>query len=153
MILPECSQTWRAGLRVFIAGVMQASILDRGIVDQSYRSEIRQALLIRWPNLTVVDPYELHPGSVEYPDSEAKETLFEMIALAASSDLMIAYAPVASMGTALEMYVAYQHKVPVLTISPLKENWVVRALSRRVFPDLASFIEFVGGAESFAALS
>jgi hypothetical protein len=56
------------------------------------------------------------------------------------------------MGTALEMYVAQERGVPVVTISPLAENWVVRALSRRVFPDMASFLEGVAGAESPAAL-
>jgi hypothetical protein len=70
---------WGALLRVFIAGVMQASSLKKGIVDQRYRSEIRAALLARWPELEVVDPFELHPRSVEYPDSEAKETLFRML--------------------------------------------------------------------------
>jgi hypothetical protein len=142
-----------AEVRVFIAGVMQASSLGKGIVDQGYRSAIRAALLARWPDLTVVDPFELHPMSVEYEDAAAAETLFRMIDLASSSDLMIAYAPVASMGTALEMYAAYQQGVPVLTISPMRDNWVVRALSRRVFPDLPSFKAFIAGADSSAALS
>jgi len=149
--LEKCS--WGAFLRVFIAGVMQASSLKKGMVDQQYRSEIRAALLARWPEIDVVDPFELHPGSVEYPDDEAKETLFRMIELARSSDLLIAYAPVASMGTALEMYAAHLHNVPILTISPMVDNWVVRALSRRVLADLASFSEFVASVDSPAALS
>ncbi len=70
----------------------------------------------------------------------AKETLFALLELAMRSDLVIAYLPVASMGTALEMYSAYQSGVPVVTISPLQENWVVRATSRRQFRDLESFI-------------
>lgn len=140
-------------MRVFIAGVMQASSLGKGIVDQRYRSQIRSVLLARWPQLDVVDPLELHPDSVEYQSSEAKETLFSMIELACSSDVVVAYAPVASMGTALEMYAAYLRNVPVLAISPMADNWVVRALSRRVFPDLASFLDFVATAESPAALS
>jgi hypothetical protein len=140
-------------VRVFIAGVMQASSPTKGIVDQRYRSEIRSALLARWPELDVVDPFELHPNSVEYLDAEARATLLNLLDLASSCDLVVAYAPVASMGTALEMYVAYLRNVPVVTISPLAENWVVRGLSRRVFPDMASFAEFVAGAESPAALS
>jgi hypothetical protein len=140
-------------MRVFIAGVMQASSTRKGIVDQRYRSEIRSTLLARWPDLDVVDPFELHPNSVEYQDVEARATLFRLLQLACNSDLLIAYAPVASMGTALEMYAAYQQNVPVLTISPMTENWVVRALSKRIFPDLVSFSEFVATAESPAALS
>lgn len=140
-------------MRVFIAGVMQASSLSKGIVDQRYRSEIRSTLLARWPALDVVDPFELHPDSVEYQDAEAKATLFRLLELARTSDLLIAYAPVASMGTALEMYAAYLQDVPVLTISPMTDNWVVRALSKRVFPDLVSFSDYVATADSPAALS
>ena len=140
-------------MRVFIAGVMQASSLGKGIVDQRYRAQIRALLLSRWPDLDVVDPLEMHPNSVEYQDAAARQTLFHMIELASASDLIIAYAPVASMGTALEMYAAYLQKVPVLTISPMTDNWVVRALSTRVFLDLASFSDFVAAAESPAALS
>jgi hypothetical protein len=143
----------RASVRVFIAGVMQASSLTKGIVDQRYRSEIRLALLARWPELDVVDPFELHPNSVDYQDVEAKSTLLSLLDLAGSSDLVVAYAPVASMGTALEMYAAFVRNVPVVTISPMVDNWIVRALSRRVFPDLTSFSDFVAGAESPAALS
>jgi len=140
-------------VRVFIAGVMQASSLSKGVVDQRYRAEIRALLLARWPELDVVDPFELHPHSVEYQNAEARDTLFGMIELAKSSDLVIAYAPVASMGTALEMYAAYLENVPVLTISPMADNWVVRVLSARVFPDLASFSDFVAAAESPSALN
>jgi hypothetical protein len=140
-------------VRVFIAGVMQASSLGKGMVDQRYRALIRDLLLSRWPDLDVVDPLEMHPNSVEYEESSARQTLFHMIELASASDLIIAYVPVASMGTALEMYAAYLGKVPVLTISPMADNWVVRALSTRVFSDLASFSECVAAAESPLALS
>jgi hypothetical protein len=131
-------------MRIFIGGVMQASITGKGIVSQDYRREIAEALRARWPDVEIVDPFEQHPTSVEYDDVAAKETLFASLAHAAASDLLIAYVPVASMGTALEMYVAYQRGVPVVTISPLAENWVVRALSRRVYPDLESFLAAVG---------
>ena len=140
-------------MRVFIAGVMQASYQRKGIMDQQYRTEIREALLARWPWLEVVDPFELHPDSVTYQDAEAKDTLFRMIELASSSDVVIAYAPVASMGTAVEMYAAYLRDVPILTISPMTDNWVVRTLSRRVFSDIASFVAFIAEIESPVALN
>ncbi len=135
-------------MRVFIGGVMQASNPGKGIVDQSYRRQIAAAFKARWPDVEVTDPFSLHPNSVEYDDTAAKETLFAMLHLAACSDLVIAYVPTASMGTALEMYAAYQAGVPVITISPLATNWVVIALSRRIFPDLASFLVALAAAES-----
>ena len=75
-----------------------------------------------------------------------------MIAHAAARDLLIAYVPTANMGTALEMYVAHERGVPVVTISPLAENWVVRALSRRVYPNLEGFMRAVQFAGSLADL-
>jgi len=47
------------------------------------------------------------------------------------------------MGTALEMNAAYQAGIPVIAISPLRENWVIRAVSNRVFPDLECFMAFL----------
>jgi hypothetical protein len=140
-------------MRIFLGGVMQASHQGKGIVDQGYRSEIKAALLTRWPDLEVLDPFELHPNSVEYDDLAAKETMLAMVELASGSDLVVAYAPVASMGTAIEMYAAYLRGIPVVTISPMMQNWVVRALSNRVFPDLNSFSRFLDSAETPAALA
>ena len=127
-------------MRVFLAGVMQASLAGKGIVDQSYRNALGDALLAKWPQLDVVDPLVLHPNSVEYDDEAARETLFALVTLASSCDLVIAYVPQASMGTALEMNAAYEKGVPVIAISSLRENWVIRAVSTRVFPDLDAFL-------------
>src|SRR5512136_1023356 len=132
-----------ASMRVFLAGVMQASLAGKGIVDQSYRNAIGDALLAKWPELDVIDPLVLHPNSVEYDDAAARETLFALVTLASSCDLVIAYVPQASMGTALEMNAAYEKGVPVIAISPLRENWVIRALSTRVFLDLDAFTAYL----------
>ncbi|HEX9114802.1 MAG TPA: hypothetical protein VGA61_01935 [Anaerolineae bacterium] len=130
-------------MRVFIGGVIQGSRDDNGIEDQNYRRVITAALAARWPGIEVIDPVVLHPQSPTYDDAAAKETLLALAELAAASDVVIAYLPVASMGTALEMYLAYQQGVPVLAITPMVENWVVRVFSRRVFRDLDAFLNYV----------
>ena len=137
-------------MRVFLAGVMQASNYGKELFDQSYRQHIAGALRARWPDVEVIDPLLLHPNSVDYDDAAARETLFAMAELAAQSDLVVAYLPVASMGTALEMYMAYQQGTPVLTISPLEANWAVRALSRRIFSTMQDFIAYVETAPELA---
>lgn len=139
-------------MRVFLAGVMQASLPGKGIVDQSYRNALGEALLAKWPELDVVDPLILHPNSVEYDDEAARTTLFALVTLAASCDLVIAYAPQASMGTALEMNAAYEKGVPVIAISPMRENWVIRAVSTRVFPDLPAFLTHIAALSDPAEL-
>ena len=130
-------------MRVFIAGIMQGSRTDGGIDAQDYRREIARILRRHVPGAEVLDPWELHPDSVSYSSEQAKQTLLELSALAGQVDVLVAYVPAASMGTAIEMWNAYQTGVRVYTISPLADNWVVRSLSERVFPDVAAFATFV----------
>ena len=44
------------------------------------------------------------------------------------------------MGTAIEMWEAYQHGAAVVTISPLKHNWAVKFLSHALYADEAEFV-------------
>jgi hypothetical protein len=136
-------------LRVFVGGIMQGSRRDRYIGDQDYRRIISQALLDRCDGIVIADPNELHPGGVDYDDEMARATLLDMAELAGKSDLVIVYLPEASMGTALEMCHAFRAGVPIVTISPMEANWVVKHLSSVVLPDLDSFRRWVaeGGIE------
>jgi hypothetical protein len=135
-------------MRVFIGGVMQASHQGKELYDQTYRGRIAAALRARWPDVEIIDPLLLHPNSVEYDDEAARKTLFAMTELAGAADLVIAYVPTASMGTALEMYIAYQRGTPVIAISPMVVNWVIRALSQRIFTDIDSFLAYIQAADS-----
>lgn len=128
---------------MFIAGIMQGSRTDGGIDAQDYRREIAQLLRYHVPGVEVLDPFALHPDSVTYSPERAKQTLLELAALAGEVDVLVAYVPSASMGTAIEMWNAYQGGGRVYTISPLVDNWVVHSLSERVFPDIAAFAAFV----------
>ena len=132
-------------MKVFIAGIMQGSRMDRYIDDQDYRRMITEALADRFADVEVLDPNELHPDGVDYDDVMAKATLLEMANLASQADLLVAYLPKASMGTALEMWKAFEVNVPVVTISPMAANWVIKHLSSVVLPDLEAFREWVTG--------
>ena len=132
-------------MKVFLAGIMQGSRLDRYIDDQDYRRVISQALLAYHPHTEIVDPNELHPNGVDYGDEQARTTLLEMAHLAAQADLVVAYAPQASMGTAIEMWQGFQAGIPVVTISPMRDNWVVKHISDVVLPDLAAFESWAAG--------
>jgi len=140
-------------MRLFIAGIMQGSRNDREIDAQDYRREIARIVHRHIPGVEVLDPLEMHPDSVNYGPERAKQTLLEMIALAGQVDVLVAYVPSASMGTAIEMWSAYQSGARIYTISPLVHNWVVCSLSERIFPDIAAFAAFVadgglGGSEA-----
>ncbi len=130
-------------MRVFIAGIMQGSRSDGRIEGQDYRREVAQIVRRHVSGVEVLDPLELHPDSVSYSSEQARQTLLELVGLAGQVDVLVAYVPSASMGTALEMWSAYQGGVRIYTISPLADNWVVHSLSEHIFPDLAAFAAFV----------
>ena len=130
-------------MQVFIAGIMQGSRMDRYIGDQDYRRIISETLLEHRADVEIMDPNELHPNGVDYDDELAKATLLEMANLASQVDLTVAYVPQASMGTALEMWKAFEANVPLVTISPMAANWVIKHLSSVVLPDLDAFRRWV----------
>jgi len=136
-------------MRLFISGVMQGSEQEKGIGDQRYRRAITRLVKARHPDVEIVDPQALFPDSMDYDDDRARQVFFDMVEAAVRADVLIAYLPEASMGTALEMARAYDAGTPVISISPMTENWFIRFLSRRVFSTLEAFGDWVeaGGLE------
>lgn len=134
-------------MKVFIAGIMQGSRMDRYIDDQDYRREISETLAKHRADVEILDPNELHPNGLDYDDQLAKATLLEMANLASQVDLVVAFAPQASMGTALEMWKAFEASIPLVTISPMADNWVIKHLSSVVMPDLDAFRRWVANGE------
>jgi hypothetical protein len=138
----------RAAMRVFLAGIIQGSFVEAKIHDQDWRARLRAAIERHLPGADVYCHYSRHPNSITYGLLAIRETIEEGNRRAADCDVLVAYVPSASMGTAIEMYEAWRHGAVVLTISPLEANWVIRAYSDRVFRDVAAFEAFLGGAEA-----
>ena len=131
----------------FIGGIIQGSINDVAIHPQDYRTRIKD-LLLRWvPGADVYCPIENHPDSLRYEDTHARSVFFGHVDRCGETDVLVAYLPEASMGTAVEMYEAQRKGHIVLTISPMSANWVVKFLSTRVFADLDEFERFVESGE------
>jgi hypothetical protein len=130
-------------MRVFIAGVMQGSRSDEKVEDQHYRKIITRVLQEHLDGVEIIDPRALHPNSETFGAEQARETFMRMNALAGQVDVLVAFVPQASMGTAIEMWEAFCAGVPVVTISLMTENWVVKLLSSRVLPLLKDFERFV----------
>jgi hypothetical protein len=130
-------------MHVFIAGVMQGSRQDDLIDSQNYRLRIIEALEAHFPHTRVTDPWALHPESVGYNLEETRATFFSNTALAGEADLLIAYLPHASMGTAIEMWTAYHNDAYIVTITPMAHNWVVRITADEVLPDLESLLAHI----------
>ena len=128
---------------VFVGGIMQGSKREMGIHNQDYRHQIAAIVLDRHPEVEIVDPLKLHPDSVRYTRERAVETFLSSLDRAAAADVLVAYLPRASMGTALEMWRAYEAGKPVFVISPMHTNWMLWATATRVFPNLPAFAAFV----------
>jgi len=115
--------------RVFICGIIQGSHKGIDVHGQDYRTRIRQIVEKYLPSAEVYCPVSLHPESPAYGDKKAFEVFEESIEAARESDLLIAYLPEASMGSAIEMWEAKRAGVKIISITPLRENWVVRYAS------------------------
>jgi len=124
---------------------MQGSIVESKIHSQEWRKPLRGVLERYLPNCRIYCHYSNHPNSVNYDGNDVRTTLEQGVARAASSDVVIAFLPSASMGTAIEMYEAHRGGAVVLTISPMQTNWVVRAYSDRVFADMDELEAFLVG--------
>jgi nucleoside 2-deoxyribosyltransferase len=135
-------------MRIFIAGIVQGSYQDLIIHNQDYRDAIKAILRTHIPDADLVCLMDLHPNSVNYGPELAQRTMFELIEEAERADVVIAYLPEASMGTALEIWAAYERGIPIISISPMVENWVVKFLSTWLFPTIEDFASFLtnGGA-------
>ncbi|MFP4053948.1 MAG: hypothetical protein ACLFV7_08810 [Phycisphaerae bacterium] len=131
-------------MNVFLAGIIQGSKVAAEIHAQDWREPIKAALEQHVPHAEVYCHYTCHPNSITYELPQIRETLEDGIARAARSDLVIAYCPSASMGTAIEIYEACRNRAVVLAVTPLIANWVLRVYTDRIFSDveaLASFLQ------------
>ncbi|HEV3023071.1 MAG TPA: hypothetical protein VGX76_11410 [Pirellulales bacterium] len=124
-------------MRFFLAGIMQGSHLASAIHNQDYRARLTALLRAQFPDAEVYDPWADHAGSLDYDDERGRRVFLYHNRLAGEVDVLVAYVPEASMGTAIEMWEAWRNGRAVVTISPLKHNWAVKFLSHAHYADLA----------------
>jgi hypothetical protein len=126
-------------MRVFICGIIQGSISDLAVHEQSYRARLRALVEKYLPGAEIYCPVSLHPESIKYDEATAFRVFEESIDAVRGSDLLVAYLPEASMGSAIEMWEAKQAGVKVVAITPLEHNWVVKYASDLVVGTIEEF--------------
>jgi hypothetical protein len=126
-------------MRFFLAGIMQGSHAEALLHDQEYRTRIKQLLETHFRQAEVYDPRANHAESLGYDDVTGRCVFFRHNRMCREVDVLLAFVPEASMGTAIEMWEAYQHGAAVITVSPLKHNWAVKFLSHAVYADMEEF--------------
>ena len=126
-------------MRVFIAGIMQGSHSAAKMHNQDYRHRIAKLLEEHFPGVEIYDPLAKHKGSLGYDKLTGREVFFRHNEMCGEVDVLLAFVPEASMGTAIEMWEAHQHGAAVIAISPLCHNWAVKFLSHALYSDEATF--------------
>ena len=102
---------------------MQGSIVQEAIHSQDYRAEIKQALAEAFPEADVYDPFERNKDSLFYSPEEGKKTFLGHNRMCGTEiDVLVAFVPEASMGTAIEIWEAWRNGALILTISPMASN-------------------------------
>lgn len=128
-------------MRIFLAGIMQGSHLGTVLHNQDYRGRLKDLLRLHLPDADIYDPLADHGNSLEYDEEQGRSVFFHHARMCSDVDVVIAYVSEASMGTAIEMWQAYESGRAVLTISPLKHNWAVRFLSHEIYRDIDEFTQ------------
>ena len=128
-------------MRIFLAGIMQGSLVASEMHDQDYRVRLRDALQKYLPEYETYDPLEFHLDSISYENSKGREVFLHHNRMCTEVDVLLACVPEASMGTAIEMWEAWRHDKLVISISPLKHNWAVKFLSHIRYEQESNFLK------------
>jgi hypothetical protein len=118
---------------------MQGSHTEAVLHEQDYRDRIKVLIARHLPEAQVYDPLSDHAKSLEYGEQKGRDVFFHHNLMCREVDVLLAFVPSASMGTAIEMWEAFQHGAAVVTISPLSLNWAVKFLSHVLYADLEEF--------------
>lgn len=126
-------------MQFFLAGIIQGSHTESAVHKQDYRQRIKRLLAAEFAQAEVYDPVAEHRDSIRYDEATGRRVFFHHNRMCRETDVLLAYVPEASMGTAIEMWEAYRHGAAVITISPLKHNWAVKFLSHAVYAGVDEF--------------
>ena len=126
-------------MKIFLAGIMQGSHLGAVLHNQNYREQLKQLLKHHLPDAEVYDPLADHADSLDYDEDQGRQVFMKHNQMCSEVDVLIAFVPEASMGTAIEMWEAHRAGRAVVSISPLSHNWAVRFLSDLIYEDFEQF--------------
>ena len=103
-------------MNIFLAGIIQGSKVGEDIHAQDWRTPIIEAVARHLPDAEVYCHFTEHPNSIAYEADKILDTFEDGLQRVIAADLVIAYIPSASMGTAIEMFEAKRNGVPVISI-------------------------------------
>ena len=139
--------------------------MSGGLADAGARAQIREAIVAADPKATVIDPLKLRadraaklypPGTTPADsftdDAHVRMLMADVLAAAASADVVVAYLPSPDMQCAVELHTARAGGKNVLVIAPqaddmsgasMQADWTVRGYSDKVFTSVAEFGDYL----------
>lgn len=135
-------------MKFFLAGIMQGSHVREELYEQDYRSRLKSSIVEALPEAEVYDPLADHGESLEYDEDTGRRVFYHHNRMCRTVDVVVAFVPEASMGTAIEMWEAHEHgRAVVIAISPLKHNWAIKFSSHLMYSSLEEFEAALGSGE------
>lgn len=130
--------------RVFyLSGVMQGSRTDTGQVDQDYRRVLKKIIAEAFPDAELKCPLDLFPDALLLDEVNAKEIVPKCAEIARQADVIVAFLPEASLGTAVELWEAHKNSRLNIIISPMKHNLMLRTVSDFIVDSVDDFKRFI----------
>src|SRR5688572_28272029 len=100
----DLSHRSRTSVQIFIAGIMQGSHRELVLHVQNYRTHLKDLLQRHLPAAVIYDPLSDHQQSLDYDDELGRKVFLHHNRMCRTVDLVVAFVPEASMGTAIEMW-------------------------------------------------
>ena len=90
-------------MKFFLAGIMQGSHQGLALHAQDYRARLKALLAQYFPTAEIYDPLADHTNSLDYDEEQGRRVFLHHVQLCGEVDVVLAFLPEASMGTAIEM--------------------------------------------------
>jgi hypothetical protein len=127
-------------MKFFLAGIMQGSHVGEVLHEQNYRDRLKNVIAAHFQNAEIYDPLSDHGESLNYDEETGRDVFYRHNRMCREVDVVVAFVPEASMGTAIEMWETHEHgRGVVVAISPLNRNWAVKYCSHIVYNSLDEF--------------
>lgn len=125
---------------IYLGGVIQGSSTDNTLNKQDYRVKLKYFFKKNYPTIQLFCPNDDYNSKIDYFKDRSEFDKFEyLLNNLKTAKYFIGYFPTASNGTAIELYVAYNLKIPTISISPMTKNWALRAYSKYFFESIEQF--------------
>jgi len=129
----------RKKMKIYLAGVIQGSHRGASNENQCYRNSIKDIILRYHPYAKIICPWELFPNSAMAGTQRMHEIIDGCVDHAKKADIVVAYLPVASMGTAVELWESYHIGIPNIIISPMQNNLLIQKVANVLVRDMEQF--------------